>query len=105
RERQRAERERFVKEKKRADAERLLEEAADPAFLEEIRRAVSLLRYLDPSSATVDKAPLLASSGLAAEAQRKVDDSGLKGVRLARKEDREDDYLPATSVKKGKKGK
>ncbi|PKS08936.1 hypothetical protein jhhlp_003549 [Lomentospora prolificans] len=103
RERQRAERERIVKERKRAEAEKLLQEASDPAFLEEIRRANSLLRFLDPSTAPAEKAPLLADSGLAAQAQRKVDDSGLKGMKLVRKEDREDEYLPA--VKKGKKSK
>ncbi|CAI4211335.1 unnamed protein product [Parascedosporium putredinis] len=103
RERQRAERDRIVKERKKADAERLLQEASDPAFLEEIRRANSLLRFLDPSAAPAEKAPLLAESGLAAQAQRKVDDAGLKGMKLVKKEDREDEYLPA--VKKGKKGK
>lgn len=105
RERQRAERDRIHKERKKADAERMLEEAADPAFLEEIRRANSLLRFLDPSAAEAEKAPLLADSGLAAEAQRKVDDSGLKGMKLVRKDEREDDYLPAATGKKGKKGK
>lgn len=105
RDRQRAERERIAKERKKADAERFLQEASDPAFLEEIRRANSLLRFLDPSAADASKAPLLADSGLAAEAQRKVDDSGLKGMRLVRKEDREDDYLAPATGKKGKKGK
>ena len=105
RERQRAERERIAKERKKADAERMLEEASDPAFLEEIRRANSLLRFLDPSAAESERAPLLADSGMAAQAQRKVDDSGLKGVKLVRKDEREDDYLPAATGKKGKKGK
>lgn len=104
RERQRAERERMVKERKKADAERFLEEASDPAFLEEIRRANSLLRFLDPSAAEASKAPLLADSGLAAQAQRKVDNSDLKGMKLVRKEDREEDLF-APTVKKGKKGK
>lgn len=104
RERQRAERERIQKERKKADAERFLQEASDPAFLEEIRRANSLLRFLDPSAAEAAKGPLLADSGLAAEAQRKVDDSAPQGMKLVRKEDREDDYL-APTVKKGKKGK
>lgn len=104
RERQRAERERIQKERKKAEAERFLQEASDPAFLEEIRRANSLLRFLDPSAAESSKGPLLADSGLAAQAQRKVDDSGLQGVKLVRKEDRDDDYL-APTVKKGKKGK
>ncbi|KAF3061578.1 hypothetical protein GL218_04053 [Daldinia childiae] len=103
RERQRAERERIEKEKKKERAQKLLQEASDPAYLEEIRRANSLLQYFDPSSAPAEKAPLLADSGLSAQASRKVDDSGLKGTRLVRKEDRGDDYLPA--VKKGKKGK
>ncbi|RYO85779.1 hypothetical protein DL762_002394 [Monosporascus cannonballus] len=103
RERQKAERERLEKEKKKERAQKLLQEASDPAYLEEIRRANSLLHFFDPSSAPTEKAPLLAQSGLTAEASRKVDDSGIKGTRLLRKEDREDDYLPP--VKKGKKGK
>ena len=103
RERQKAERERFEKEKKKERAQKMLQEASDPAYLEEIRRGNSLLHFFDPSSKPAEKAPLLAQSGLTAEASRKVDDSGLKGTRLVRKEDREEDYLPA--VKKGKKGK
>ncbi|KAI3341917.1 hypothetical protein F4824DRAFT_267921 [Ustulina deusta] len=103
RERQKAERERFDKEKKKERAQKLLQEAGDPAYLEEIRRANSLLHFFDPSSTSTEKAPLLADSGLTAQASRKVDDSGLKGTKLVRKEDRYDDYLPA--IKKGKKGK
>ncbi|KAI0888883.1 uncharacterized protein GGS22DRAFT_152614 [Annulohypoxylon maeteangense] len=103
RERQKAERDRIEKERKKERAQKLLQEASDPAYLEEIRRANSLLHFYDPSSTSTEKAPLLADSGLGAQASRKVDDSGLKGTRLVRKEDREDDYLPA--VKKGKKGK
>ncbi|UKZ73848.1 hypothetical protein TrVFT333_001501 [Trichoderma virens FT-333] len=79
RERQRLERERYVQERKKADAERVLAEASEPAYLDEIRRANSLL------------------------AQRTVDEAGLKGTKLVRKEDRDDEYLPAQS--KGKKGK
>jgi len=103
RERQKAERERYEKDKKKERAQKMLQEASDPAYLEEIRRANSLLHFFDPSSVPTEKAPLIASSGLTAEASRKVDDSGLKGTRLLRKEDRDDDYLPA--IKKGKKGK
>jgi len=101
-ERKQAEREKYEKEKKKERAQKLLTEAGDPAYLDEIRRANSLLHFFDPSH-QVEKAPLLANTGLGAEASRKVDDSGLKGTKLVRKEDREDDYLPA--VKKGKKGK
>ncbi|KAI2620002.1 hypothetical protein GGR54DRAFT_630533 [Hypoxylon sp. NC1633] len=103
RERQKAERDRIEKERKKERAQKLLQEASDPAYLEEIRRANSLLHFFDPSTAPAEKAPLLADSGLSAQASRKVDDSGLKGTKLVRKEDRDDEYAPA--VKKGKKGK
>ncbi|KAF6823792.1 nuclear segregation protein [Colletotrichum musicola] len=103
RERRKAEHDRVIKERKKADAEKFLAEASDPAYLEEIRRANSLLQFLDPSHKTTEKAPLLADSGLSAQATRTVDDSGLKGMKIVSKKDRDDDYLPAQ--KKGKKGK
>lgn len=102
RERQRAERERYEKEKKRERAQKMLQEASNPAYLDEIRRANSLLYFFDPSSTSTEKGPLLAESGLTAQASRKIDDAGLKGTKLVRKEDRDGDYLPA--IKKGKKG-
>ncbi|CAJ2513562.1 Uu.00g016810.m01.CDS01 [Anthostomella pinea] len=103
RERQKADREKFDKEKKKERAQKMLQEASDPAYLEEIRRANSLLHFFDPSSTSSEKAPLLAESGLSAQASRKVEDSAPKGTKLLRKEDRDDEYAPA--VKKGKKGK
>lgn len=102
RERREAEREQYLRDKKKAAAERVLAEASDPAYLDEIRRANSLLQFLDPNHKT-EKGPLMAASGLTAQTQRTVDDAGLKGTKLLRKEDREEEYLPA--VKKGKKGK
>lgn len=102
RERQQAERERIIKEKKMERAKAMLAEASDLAYLDEIRRAENLWIFFDPSH-TIEKKTIIADSGLGATAQRKVDDSGLKGMKLVRKEDRDDDYLPA--VKKGKKGK
>ncbi|KAL7789053.1 hypothetical protein V8C37DRAFT_220868 [Trichoderma ceciliae] len=102
RERQRLERERYVQERKKADAERVLAEASEPAYLDEIRRANSLLVFLDPTF-KAEKTPLLASSGLTAQAQRTVDESSLKGTKLVSKKDRDDEYAPAQS--KGKKGK
>ncbi|KAF4513380.1 hypothetical protein G6O67_000656 [Ophiocordyceps sinensis] len=102
RERRKAEQDQYQRDRKKAVAERVLAEASDPAYLEEIRRANSLLRFLDPSHKT-EKGPLMADSGLGAQAQRTVDASDLKGTRLVRKEEREDEYLPA--AKKGKKGK
>lgn len=102
REKQKAEHERVIKERKKADAERRLAEASDPAFLDEIRRANSLLAFLDPSH-KVEKGPLMADTGLGAQAQRTVDEAGLKGTKLVSKKDREEEYAPA--AKKGKKGK
>lgn len=102
REKQRVEQERYHQERKKAEAERRLGEASDPAYLDEIRRANSLLQFLDPNH-KVEKGPLMADTGLGAQAQRSVDESGLKGTKLLRKEDREEEYAPA--VKKGKKGK
>ncbi|KAI0509258.1 hypothetical protein F5B22DRAFT_357782 [Xylaria bambusicola] len=102
RERQKAERERFEMEKKKERAQKMLQEASDPAYLEEIRRANSLLHFFDPSAFSAEKGPLLANSGLTAQASRKVDDSGLKGTKLARKEDRDEELF--APIKKGKKG-
>ncbi|KAK4129987.1 hypothetical protein BT67DRAFT_452735 [Trichocladium antarcticum] len=103
REREQAERERHNKERKMERAQKMLAEAGDLAYLEEMRRANSLVHFFDPTHPVAEKAPLLADKGLAAAAQRTVDDSAPKGVKLMRKEDRDDEYLPA--VKKGKKGK
>ncbi len=102
REREQEERERYLKERKMARAQQMLAEASDPAFAEQIRRADNLARFFDPSHVAEAKSPLLADKGLGAAAQRKVD-TKLEGTRLVRKEDREEDYLPA--AKKGKKGK
>jgi actin-related protein len=102
RERRKAEQEKYVQERKKAEAEKVLAEASDPAYLEEIRRANSLLLFLDPDH-KVEKGPLMAESGLTAQATRKVEDAPA-GTKLLRKEDREEDLF-APTVKKGKKGK
>ena len=104
-ERKQAERERFERERKKERAQRMLTEASDPAYLDEIRRARSLLHFFDPTSTPAPAAAADASnSSLAAKAARTVDDAGIKGQRLVRKEDREDEYLPATKKSGGKKG-
>ncbi|KAG6036511.1 hypothetical protein E4U41_005642 [Claviceps citrina] len=100
--RRQAEQEAYILGKKKAEAEKRLAEASEPAYLEEIRRANSLLCFLDPTH-KVEKGPLMADTGLGAQAQRTVDDAALKGTKLVRKEDRDEEYAPA--VKKGKKGK
>ena len=102
RERKKTEQENYQKEKRKARAQELLEAASDKAYLDEIRRAESLLRFLDPSY-TAEKAPLQAPSQFQATAQRKVDDSGLKGMKVVRKD--EEDYFAGTGGKTGKKNK
>lgn len=103
-ERQKAEREAYQKEKRRKIADKKLEEASEPAYVDEILAAEGLIRYFDPSSAEESKA-LRAPSGFAAEAQRSVDGSGIKGTKVARKEDREENYFMGTGGKKGRKGR
>lgn len=101
-ERQKGERERIEKERKKERAQKMLAEASDPAYLDEIRRANSLLHFFDPSFAS-EKSPLQADKGLGAQADRKVDDSGIKGVKILSKKDLDEDFMPAAA--KGKKGK
>lgn len=101
-ERQKSERDRIEKERKLERAQKMLAEASDPAYLDEIRRGNSLLHFFDPSF-VAEKTSLITSSGLAAQADRKVDDSGIKGVKILSKKANDDEYMPA--AKKGKKGK
>ncbi|CZR66999.1 related to brefeldin A resistance protein BFR1 (maintenance of normal ploidy) [Phialocephala subalpina] len=103
RERKKAENEKYHQEKKKERAQQMLAEASDKAYLDEIRRAESLLRFLDPSY-TSEKAPLQAASQFTATAQRTVDDSALKGMKVVKKGD-EEDYFAGTGGKKGKKSK
>ena len=102
RERRQVERENFEKEKRKERAQKMLAEASDKAYLDEIRRAESLLRFLDPSY-SAEKAPLQAPSQFAATAQRKIDDTGIKGKKFEKKDD--EDYFAGTGGKKGKKGR
>jgi len=97
-----AEQEAFENQKKKERAQKLLDEAGDKAYLDEIRKAESLVRFLDPSYKK-DSAPLQAPSQFQAQAQRKVDDAGFKGVKVVKKE--EEDYFAGTGGKKGKKGR
>jgi uncharacterized coiled-coil DUF342 family protein len=103
RERQQAERDRIFKERKMERAQKMLAEASDPAYLEEIRRANSLLHFFDPSHVAEKSSPLLADKGLGAQAIRKVEDAAIKGMKVISKKDREDEYF--APAKKGKKGK
>lgn len=93
----------FAQQKQLERAQKMLEEASDPAYLDDIRRAETVLRFLDPSY-TKENAPLKAPSGLTAEAQRTVDASEIKGMKVIVKKD-EEDYFAGKGGKKGKKGK
>lgn len=103
-ERQKAERDAYQKEKRRKIADKKLEEASEPAYMDEILIAEGLIRYFDPSVLGATKV-LRGPSAFAAEAQRIVDSSDIKGTRVSKKEDREDNYFMGTGGKKGKKGK
>ena len=104
-ERQKIEREQYQKQKRREIAAKRLEEASEPAFMDEILTAEGLIRYFEPSSLTEASKSLRGPSGFAAEAQRSVDSSEFKGVRVAKKEDRDDNYFMGGGGKKGRKGK
>ena len=103
-ERKQAEHNAYQKEKRRKIADEKLEEASQPAYMDEILTTEGLIRYFDPSTPEASKA-LREPSGFAKEASRKVDDSTIKGTRLSKKEDREDEYFMGTGGKKGKKGR
>lgn len=106
RDRQKQERDAYEKEKRRKVVQEKLEDARHPAFAEEINIAIGLIRHFDPSA---DVAGLETSqkmsrdAGLGASAQRKVDDSGLKGMKVLKKE--QEDFFAGSGGKKGKKGK
>lgn len=110
-ERARLERENFEREKRRKIADEKLAEASNPAFTDEILTAEGLIAFFDPSSpeaaASKVKSPLLAhNESLSAQASRTVDSSDLKGTRLVKKDDRDDDVFIkfGSGKKKGKKG-
>lgn len=103
-ERVKSERDAYQKEKRRKFADQKLEEASEPAFTDEILTAEGLIRYFEPSSVEATKS-LRGPSGFAAEAQRSVEGSDFKGIKVSRKEEREDNYFTGTGGKKGKKGK
>ena len=103
---QKEERNAFYKEKRKKVAEQKLEEASQPAYMDEILTAEGLIGYFDPTSAEASKKSLRGPSGFAAEALRSVDTKPeIKGMKVIRKEDSEENYFMGTGGKKGKKGK
>ncbi|KAL8685619.1 MAG: hypothetical protein Q9218_007648 [Villophora microphyllina] len=103
-ERYKADLEAKQKERRKDAARQKLEEASQPAYMDEILTADGLIRYFDPSFPEADKA-LRGPSGFAAEAQRTVEASDFKGTKVMKKDEREDNYFMGTGGKKGKKGK
>ncbi|KAF3398252.1 hypothetical protein F1880_006277 [Penicillium rolfsii] len=107
RERQKAERDAFEREKRKKIADKKLEEASQLAYTDEILTAQGLIRHFDP---TYDFSALGLDdkkdegSKFRANVGRTVDDSGLKGMKVVRKDDVED-YFVGSAGKKGKKGK
>ena len=103
---QKEERDAYFKEKRKKVAEQKLEEASQPAYLDEMMTAESLIGYFDPSSAEASKnKSLRGPSGFAAEALRSVDtNSEIKGMKVMKKDD-EDNYFMGGGGKKGKKGR
>lgn len=108
RERQKAQRDAIEREKKKKIADKKLEEASRPAYTDEIITAQGLIRHFEPAydfSALGLDDKKSDTGALRAQVGRTVDDSNIKGVRIIKKEDREDDYFVGTGGKKGKKGK
>ena len=105
-ERQKAERDAYAKEKRRKIADKKLEEASEPAYMDEILTAEGLIRYFDPNTPAESKT-LRAPSGMAATPQRVIiiDDSAFKGTKVSRKDERADTYFMGTGGKKNKKGR
>ncbi|KAB8345876.1 hypothetical protein FH972_022931 [Carpinus fangiana] len=97
------EREAYLKEKRQYQLKQRIEEASEPAYLDEIRAADTVLRMLDPASASAPTAPEV--SKFAATAQRTVTADGLEGKRITKKDQEEEEYFAGTGGKKGKKGK
>lgn len=102
-ERKRQEQAEYQANKRKDIAAKRLEEASAPAYQDEIIASEGLIRYFDPSALPVKETTT--TSKFAASAQRTVDDSGLKGTRLAKKGDEEENYFIGGAGKKNKKGK
>ena len=101
RERQRAERDAYEKEKRKRIAEQRLEEAGEPAYLDQIRSAEGLIKHFDPSygAQESEKGP----GQFAAATGRTVDESGFKDMKPMKKV--EEDFFPGSGGKKKGKGK
>ncbi|PWY65719.1 nuclear segregation protein [Aspergillus heteromorphus CBS 117.55] len=108
REKQKAQRDAFEREKRKKVADKKLEEASRLAYTDEILTGQGLIRHFNPAydfaSLGLDDKKDEGSNFLAGVG-RTVDDSNIKGMKVLKKDDREEDYFSGTGGKKGKKGK
>ena len=102
-EKRRAENDAYHRGRRQEAAKAKLEEASAPAYQDEIRTTQNLIAYFDPSSA--QKQEDAVPGKYAAAASRSVDDSGIKGTRLAKKGDDDDSYFVGGGGKKNKRNK
>ena len=102
-EKRRAENDAYHRGRRQEVAKSKLDEASAPAYQEEIRTAQNLIGYFDPSS--VQKQEAAGPGKFAATASRTIDDSGMKGTRLAKKGDDEENYFMGGGGKKNKRSK
>lgn len=101
-EKRRAENDAYHRGKRQEIAKQKLEEASAPAYGDQIYRAQNLLAHFDPSSAPKQEAA--GPSKFAATAIRKLEDTTIKGTKLASKKDEDDNYFIGGGGKK-KKGR
>lgn len=104
-EKRRAENEAYHRGRRQEAAQAKLDEAAAPAYQEELRTAASVLAYFDPTSAAATRQQSAAVPGkFAAQATRTVDAAGIKGTVLRKKGDEGDEgnYFVGSGGKKSK---
>ena len=99
----RAENDAYHRGRRQEAAQSKLEDASAPAYQDEIRTAQTLMAHFDPSS--VSKQEAAGPGKFAATASRTVDDSGIKGTRLAKKGEEEENYFIGGGGKKNKRNK
>jgi uncharacterized coiled-coil DUF342 family protein len=99
-EKRKAENDAYHRGRRQDAAKARLEEASGPAYQDDIRTTQNLIAYFDPSSA--QKQDVTGPGKFAATASRTVDDSSIKGTRLAKKGDDEENYFIGGGGKKKK---
>ncbi|KAK5114466.1 hypothetical protein LTR62_002401 [Meristemomyces frigidus] len=102
-EKRRVENDAYHRGRRQEAAREKLDDASAPAYQEEIRTAQSLMTYFDPSS--MQKAEVAGPGKFAAAASRTVEDSAIKGTRLPKKGDDEENYFIGSGGKKNKRSR